>query len=134
MEEASGSGPCHALIASFDHFYLNINRVYMASLMALPMVMVMLCVMRKMYTNGALNTALYAGAGAAFLLIFWLMRTQTPVGNEQFLRSMIPHHSSAIVMCEQGNLTDAAILTLCDQIVKAQRDAIAQMQAILERY
>jgi uncharacterized protein (DUF305 family) len=30
------------------------------------------------------------------------MCTQGAVGDDQFLRSMIPHHSGAILMCEQG--------------------------------
>jgi uncharacterized protein (DUF305 family) len=62
------------------------------------------------------------------------MRTQTPVGNVQFLRSMIPHHSSAIVMCERSSITDPKIVALCGQIVKAQKEEIAQMQKILSRY
>ncbi len=50
------------------------------------------------------------------------------------MRSMIPHHSSAILMCQQASLTDAEILALCTDIVKAQEREIAQMKAILERY
>jgi uncharacterized protein (DUF305 family) len=62
------------------------------------------------------------------------MRTQTPVGDVQFLRSMIPHHSSAIVMCEHARITDPEIETLCGEIVEAQEREIAQMQAMLDRY
>jgi uncharacterized protein (DUF305 family) len=47
---------------------------------------------------------------------------------------MIPHHSSAIVMCEESTITDPEIVTLCGQIVKAQKEEIAQMQKILSRY
>jgi uncharacterized protein (DUF305 family) len=63
-----------------------------------------------------------------------LTRTQTPVGNEQFLRSMIPHHSSAILMCEQSNHTDTEIITLCDEIVQTQIEEIIEMEEILSRY
>lgn len=49
------------------------------------------------------------------------------------LKSMIPHHSSAIVMCEESSLTDPEISTLCDEIVKTQREEIAQLKGILER-
>jgi uncharacterized protein (DUF305 family) len=31
---------------------------------------------------------------------------------------MIPHHSGAILMCEQSNLTDPEIISLCDEIVQ----------------
>lgn len=122
----------YALIARMEHFYPNINRVYMALLMALPMVVVMLVVMRSMYDNQRRNRILLASSLGGFVLLFVLARTQTPVGNDQFLRSMIPHHSSA--MCQQASLTDAEILALSTDIVKAQEREIAQMKAILERY
>ena len=59
---------------------------------------------------------------------------QGAVGNEQFLRSMIPHHSGAILMCEQASLTDPEIIALCAQIIPSQSQEIQQMQEILERY
>ena len=65
--------------------------------------------------------------------MFILARTQTPIGDAQFLRSMIPHHSSAILMCERAAITDPEIEKLCGQIVKSQREEIAQMQALLAR-
>jgi uncharacterized protein (DUF305 family) len=68
-----------------------------------------------------------------FILIFFFVRTQTPVGDAAFLRSMIPHHSSAILMCQEANLTDPEISALCDEIIQAQREEIAQMEAILAR-
>lgn len=124
----------YALIDSIDHFYPNINRMYMAVLMALPMGIVMLLVMRKMYPDAKMNGILYVAAGAAFVLVFWLMRSQTPVGDSQFLRSMIPHHSSAIVMCEEAAITDPDIRTLCDAIVQTQKEEIAEMKRLLARY
>lgn len=124
----------YAMIDTVDHFYVNINRVYMSLMMVAPMAMLMLFVMRSMYTNTTLNSILHAVFAALFLASFALARTQTPVGNEQFLRSMIPHHSSAILMCEQSAITDQEISTLCEEIVKAQKEEIAQMKNILERY
>ena len=50
---------------------------------------------------------------------------QTPIGNG---------HSSAILMGEESAITDPEIVRLCDEIVKAQREEIAQMEGILERY
>jgi uncharacterized protein (DUF305 family) len=55
------------------------------------------------------------------------------VGNDQFLRSMIPHHSSAILMCQQSQLTDPEIIQLCQEIIASQKEEITQMQAILAR-
>ncbi len=61
------------------------------------------------------------------------MRRQSAVGDAQFLRSMIPHHSGAILMCEQASLTDQEIVALCRDIVAAQKAEIATMQAMLAR-
>ncbi len=124
----------YALIAEFGHFYPNINRFYMAVMMAAPMVVMMLVFMRSMYPNKRLNMALISVFALVFIITLGLARTQTPVGDEQFLRSMIPHHSSAILMCEQGQVTDPEISELCVNIVEAQKSEIAQMKEILKRY
>jgi len=124
----------YTLIDRLDHFYVNINRAYMALIMVAPMAVMMLIVMRAMYPNGAVNAVLIASFGALFAICFTLARTQTPVGNVQFLRSMIPHHSSAILMCEHATITDDKITDLCGRIVKAQEEEIAEMKSILAGY
>ena len=123
----------YAIIDTVDHFYPNINRAYMSLMMVAPMAIVMLFVMRGMYQNAKINTMLYALFAGVFIVSFALARTQTPVGNEQFLRSMIPHHSSAILMCQQSAISDREIIELCGEIVKTQKEEIAQMKAILGR-
>lgn len=49
----------YVMIASIDHFYVNINRIYMAALMAAPMVVVMLSVMSSMFSSRRANTVIY---------------------------------------------------------------------------
>lgn len=124
----------YSLIDRTDHFYPNINRAYMAIIMVAPMALVMMFFMRSMYQNAKLNYALYGLFVVLFVLTFFLARTQKPVGNEQFLRSMIPHHSSAILMCDNPRITDPEIVELCKGIVAAQEREISQMQEILKRY
>lgn len=124
----------YSLIASIEHFVPNINRAYMAVIMVSAMALLMLVMMRSMYKNPKMNTMLYVGFGLLFVSSFFMARTQTAVGDEQFLRSMIPHHSSAILMCEQSSITDPEIVSLCEDIVAAQEKEIAQMQDILARY
>jgi hypothetical protein len=123
----------YIMIFETDHFYFNINRVYMALLMVAPMVIVMLIVMGDMYENKKLNYILIAAFGGLFILLAALIRTQQPVGDTQFLRSMIPHHSSAVLMCREAEITDPEILKLCEQIIKSQNEEITQMKTILER-
>lgn len=124
----------YALIAEWAHFYPNINRAYMALMMAAPMGIMMLLVMKDMYTDQVLNRVLFIFFILLLAGAFILARTQTPVGDEQFLRSMIPHHSSAILMCQEANISDPEIAALCEDIVAAQESEIAQMKSILNRY
>lgn len=124
----------YTMIATLEHFYINVNNVYMTLMMVAPMAVVMLVGMRSMFPSNRLNLAVGAGAAVVFILSFVAMRTQAAVGDAQFLRSMIPHHSGAILMCEQSAITDAEIKALCAQIVKSQQQEIAQMRAILDRY
>jgi uncharacterized protein (DUF305 family) len=121
------------MIDRMEHFVVNINRFYMALIMAAPMVTIMLLVMHSMFKDRRKNVILHIGAISVFILLFLLIRTQTPVGNVQFLRSMIPHHSGAVLMCERSEITDQEIADLCVEIVRTQEEEIAQMEAILDR-
>ena len=49
----------------------------------------------------------------------------------QFLRSMIPYHASAILMCNEAAIQDAEIRTLCGAIASSQQAEIEQMQTKL---
>jgi uncharacterized protein (DUF305 family) len=121
------------MIDSTADFYNNINNLYMTLMMVSPMAILMLLMMGSMYSSRKLNLALHAGFGAVFILSFWAMRTQALVGDEQFLRSMIPHHSGAILMCRESSIRDPEIVALCGQIEESQKSEIDQMKGILAR-
>jgi uncharacterized protein (DUF305 family) len=124
----------YTMIATLDHFYFNINTVYMTLMMVAPMTIVMLVGMRSMFPSRRANVTIGVIAALVFIASFAAMRTQAAVGNEEFLRSMIPHHSGAILMCEQSSITDPEIVALCGGIVQSQSAEIEQMKAILARY
>ncbi len=124
----------YTMIATLDHFYLNLNNVYMTLMMVAPMTILMLVSMRSMYPSRRMNWIIGGGAALVFVASFVGMRTQAGVGNEEFLKSMIPHHSGAILMCQQASITDPEIVNLCREIVRAQETEIARMRAILDRY
>src|SRR5688572_10098920 len=92
----------YTMIARLDHLYLNLNNVYMTLMMVAPMTIIMLLSMRSMFPSPRLNAVVVVGAAVIFIASFAAMRNQTQIGNAQFLRSMIPHHSGAILMCEQA--------------------------------
>ena len=123
----------YAMVDSFDSYYNNINQAYMAGLMAAAMVVIELAVMRAMYHNRKLNAAIIALSVVALVACWALIRQQGGVGDGQFLRSMIPHHSGAILMCAQAPIRDPELKDLCTKIIAGQGEEIAQMKAILAR-
>ena len=122
------------MIWDADDFVNNVNMFYMALTMATPMGILMLLMMRMMYPDQRLNLMLYAVFALLFILGFWGTRAQWLVGDRQFVRAMIPHHSGAILMCNRASLQDAELRDLCfkpDGIVESQKREIAQMKAFL---
>jgi uncharacterized protein (DUF305 family) len=122
-----------SMIAGLRDFYNNLNMLYMALTMVAPMGVLMLLMMRSMYPNRRLNLALHAGLVLVFAAALAGTRTQAAIGDEQFLRSMIPHHSGAILMCREAPVADPEIVALCGRIIQSQQDEIDQMRRILDR-
>jgi uncharacterized protein (DUF305 family) len=121
----------YAMVNTIDDVYMNVNQVYMAGLMTAPMIVIELLVMRGMYHSTRLNTLIIAGSVIGGLVMFLLIRQQTGVSDRQFLRSMIPHHSGAILMCEGASLQDGENRALCKGIIAGQQREIDQMVAKL---
>ena len=122
-----------AMIYSLGEFIQNINFFYMALMMWAPMGSLMLLTMGSMYSYKKLNMVLHIAFALVFVLSFVGIREQGLVGDGQFLRSMIPHHSGAILMCEKASLSDPQIKRLCDGIIEGQKAEIAEMKALLAR-
>lgn len=121
------------MIDGLGSFYNNLNTLYMTLMMIAPMTILMVLGMRSMFPDRRANLAILAVSAIAFLGSFALIRTQTTIGNTAFLRSMIPHHSGAILMCQQAKLDDPEVKRLCGEIIKSQRSEIDEMKAILRR-
>lgn len=115
-----------------SNVFLSLNQVYMAGLMVAPMLIIMLLAMGSMYKKKSLNIALLLIGTAAIGLFWTLVRTQAAVGNQQFLRSMIPHHAAAILVCQQASITDQRIQDLCTEIVATQKREIRIMKELME--
>jgi uncharacterized protein (DUF305 family) len=123
----------YAMVNSIDNVYNSLNEVYMAGLMAAPMIAISLAVMGHMYPSRRVNVAL-AVLSIVALAGFWaLIRVQGAVGDRQFVRSMIPHHAGAILMCRKAPIADAELKDLCKQIISSQQREIDQMKGILSR-
>lgn len=118
---------------AWDHVYFSLMRFYMTCLMVLPMGLVMLGFMSKMYPKRGLNLFI-AGAGSMlFVVVFFLMRTQSFVNDTRWMEAMIPHHSIAILTSERANLQDPEVRKLADDIITAQKREIGEMKAMIKR-
>lgn len=123
----------YAMVDKLAHVIPNINQFYMAGLMAAPMIVIEIILMRQMYKNKKLNILILAGSVVLLGMFFACIRLQTGVSDKQFLKSMIPHHAAAVLMCQETKIEDAEIKQLCSNIVSGQQQEIDQMKTILER-
>lgn len=123
----------YAMVDRPANVYPNINQLYMASLMIASMVLIELALMSSMYANKAANLAIAAASAVALVAAFAAIRYQTAVGDTQFLKSMIPHHAGAILMCREASVRDPEIQRLCRTIIDGQQKEIDQMQSALAR-
>ena len=123
----------YAMVDSFANLFNNFNQVYMAALMTSSMVLIELPLMGSMYKSKKLNIVIIL-VGLVVLLGSWFaIRQQAAINDRQFLRSMIPHHAGAILMCQEATIQDAEIKKLCGGIEAGQQQEIDQMKAILGR-
>jgi uncharacterized protein (DUF305 family) len=123
----------YSMVNTFDNVFLNVNQFYMAGLMAMPMVIIEIAVMNGMYMNRKLNTLIISLSFVLLVVFFLLIRQQVGVSDKQFIRSMIPHHSGAILMCKKADIKDPELKKLCEEINLSQQSEIDQMKTILER-
>ena len=122
----------YSMTNTIQNVFPNLNQFYMAGLMAMPMIIIEIVLMRHMYMNSKLNLAIVSIGSVALITFYMLIRHQTGVSDRQFLRSMIPHHSGAILMCEKANIQDPEIKKLCEEIIASQQREIEQMKTKLD--
>ncbi|KYG79541.1 DUF305 family protein family protein [Roseivirga ehrenbergii] len=120
-------------VAEIDHILLSTTRTYMSLLMVAPMAISMMLFMWGMYENKRLNMVIISGAAIVFIVVLSALRTQTPIKDVQYMKAMIPHHSSAIMVSENATFEDPETAELAKQIIEAQEKEIAQMKRIIER-
>jgi len=118
---------------SIEHYHTSATRIYMAILMVTPMSIVMMTMMGKMYPSKKTNTGIIVVAIILFIATLTALRTQTPISDVQYMKGMIPHHSSAIMTSKHANIKDPEVRKLADSIIASQEREIQQMERILNR-
>ena len=121
----------YSMVDRGEHVYFNLSNVYMTGLMAGSMVPIMLLTMSGMFRNKRMNVALWVGSVAALALCWFLLRAEAGVGDRQFMRAMIPHHSAAIQMAKESSISDSRLKKIVEDIISSQEREIAEMKGML---
>ena len=117
----------------FEHVYLSLTRLYMTLLMVAPMAIVMLAFMGDMYKDKRLNAAIIGASIFVFVLALVFLRNQTFIGERQYMKAMIPHHSSAILTSKNADLQNPQVQKLSRDIIEAQEREIREMKVLLDK-
>lgn len=114
-----------------DHAFWSETRFYMAFVMGAAMAVIMLSFMLGMYKDQKKNAIIYVGSVLVFAGALFLVRSQVTVGDTSYMRAMIPHHSIAIMTSERAGIEDVRVRRLADDIIKAQRKEIKEMEWLI---
>ena len=116
----------------WDHVYFSETRAYMALYMGAMMAVIMLAFMGNMYKKTKVNLMIYGLSIVLFAFGLWGVRSQQTVDQVDWMQAMIPHHSIAILTSERADIDDPRVRQLADDIIKAQKREIGEMQALIE--
>ena len=116
---------------AFEHVRWSETRFYMTFVMGAAMAVVMLSFMLGMYKNTKINLGIYAGSAVVFILALFFVRSQVTVGDQSYMKAMIPHHSIAVMTSERAGIEDARVRTLANEIIEAQRREIKEMEWLI---
>ena len=120
-------------VAEFSHIHNSLTRFYMTTLMIASMAISMLFFMWKMYPNKKINLGIIVFSVISFCGTLYLLRTQTFVDDVQYMKAMIPHHSSAIMTSSNVEFKDPEVKKLAQDIIDAQEREIKQMNEMIIR-
>jgi FlaA1/EpsC-like NDP-sugar epimerase len=115
-----------------DHAWYSETRLFMTLIMGAAMMIIMLSYMLGMYQSSTVNVAIFIGAGLLLVLSVWLVRSQVTVRGIDYMEGMIPHHSIAILTSERAQIEDPRVRELADEIIRAQRREIKEMEWLIE--
>ena len=115
-----------------DHVYFSETRAYMALYMGAVMAIIMLAFMSNMYKKTKINLLVYGISVVMFAVGIWGVRSQATVDQVDWMQAMIPHHSIVILTSSRADIEDPRVQQLADDIIKAQKREIAEMQALIE--
>lgn len=119
-------------VDEIDHIYLSLTRLYMSILMVCPMAVLMLLLMPIMYPNKKLNRFIFSSSTGVFIVALIMLRSQAFISDTQYMKAMIPHHSSAIMTSKRAGIKDRNVRKLADSIIVSQQEEILRMKFLMD--
>ena len=124
--------PMNILAYQTDHLYPSLTLIYASLYMASTMICTHQIV--HYFQMGQFNKIIF-GIGLLMMLFFiWVLRNQIGVTSQQWLRRMIPHHSTALTTTKkllENEKIDEKTFRLAKNIVITQQQEIDLMKNIL---
>lgn len=121
----------YQLVYEPAHATFSLTRLVSAIVMGCVMAAIMLAFMWKMYEGQSTKLAVLIGSIVLGVIILAVNRDQTLIGDVDFMKSMIPHHSIAINNAEKARITDPRVRKLADGIITSQVREIAEMKILV---
>jgi hypothetical protein len=122
----------YQLVYSWDHATFSLTRLVSAFVMGCVMTAVMLAFMWNMYRGQGTKLMVLIGAIAAGAVLLTINRSQSLIGDVDFMKGMIPHHSIAINNAERARISDPRVRKLADEIISSQVREIAEMKLLIK--
>ena len=122
----------YQLVYSSDHALFSMNRMIASLVMGCVMTIVMLSFMWSMYKGMVAKIAVLGIAAVLGVVLLIVNRNQVVIGDVNFMKSMIPHHSIAINNARKASISDPRVRKLADEIIEAQVREIAEMKLLIE--
>jgi hypothetical protein len=114
-----------------EHAWFSETRLFMTLIMGAAMTVIMLAYMLGMYKNSQINMAIFVSAGLMLIAAVLLVRSQVTISEVDYMEGMIPHHSIAILTSERARIEDPRVRELAEEIIKAQRKEIKEMEWLI---
>lgn len=118
----------YMMVDKYANVYPSLNQFYMAGMMTAPMLIIELFLMGSMYPSKVANISIMVFSLFILTLFIFFIRQQTAISNKEFLKSMVPHHAGALLMCQNTSIDDPEIKKLCQSIISSQQSEIDWMK------
>lgn len=121
----------YQLIYTPDHALFSVNRLISSLVMGCVMTLVMLGFMWSMYPGKGKKLTVLVLATLLGSTLLGMNRRQALIGDINFMKSMVPHHSIAINNARKASISDPRVRELADKIIESQVREIAEMKLLI---